>query len=174
MEFGDLGAGFTSPRLHRSDGIDFQSDDNSSISRLVLPTKRTGLHAEHTFPTSPPLDHIVRTPMGSLDRRNGHSSYSSSSYSVPNGLKVDHQPSPVLSRLGSRMEPLSIVTTVADNWLSPTLLSPSSSSASDAVGRPRSCEMLASIKVRHASKTHLLPPFVISEDEFLPNGDGNG
>lgn len=165
IELGDLSAGLS--HLSRSATTNvgvLQSHLNRSADRLgvaprslIMPTKRSTVNRSHHEPTPIPLG--------------------------PVNVGLDHpdrltRPS---SRLGSSSATL------------PSSPIPTISSASaDAIGKLHStdysrvsshfasksphisCGITATVKVRHGSRAHNLPPFVISESELIPSDLGSG
>ncbi|TGZ62861.1 hypothetical protein CRM22_007196 [Opisthorchis felineus] len=154
IELGDLSSGFSNlTQANRTlfDALqsNWISDSNTGGGRrLIIPTKRISLR-------TPPMsdDTNSRIP-GHTDSTNVH--------------KISIQDPSAIDQSSATPE------TKKSPGTSPSLLESNSSPTSNSTTSPlntripTSCGMMASIKIRHATKTHRLPPFVISENDFGP------
>lgn len=165
IELGDLSAGLShlSRATTTNTGV-LQSHLNRSADRLggaprslIMPTKRSTVSRPHHDPAPIPLG-LVNVGLEHPDR---------------------------LARPSSRLGSLSA--TLPSSPI-PTI----SSASADAVGKSHStdysrvsshfasktphmsCGITATVKVRHGSRAHNLPPFVISESELIPSDLGSG
>ncbi|OON14065.1 hypothetical protein X801_10148, partial [Opisthorchis viverrini] len=155
IALGDLSSGFSN--LTQANRTLFDALQSNWISdsstgggrRLIMPTKRISLR-------SPPMtdDTHSRIP-GHTDSTSVHK------ISIEDPSAIDQSSTTPETKKSPGTSP-----SLLESNSSPTSNSTSSPLLNTRI--PTSCGMMASIKIRHATKTHRLPPFVISENDFGP------
>ncbi|KAF8564964.1 hypothetical protein P879_04965 [Paragonimus westermani] len=142
IELGDLSIGMTGLTQPGRSVLHIAHSKASDSPRLILPTRRG------SEITKPVLDYPSPPTVSRTHKQTTHV------------LSPDERSSPAgHSALNSqsKISDFTSATAVGPGYGRPL-----------AQKSPTSCGMMASIKIRHAAKTHTLPPFVISETDFGP------
>ncbi|KAA3676853.1 uncharacterized protein DEA37_0005216 [Paragonimus westermani] len=145
IELGDLSIGMAGLTQPSRSVLHIAHSKASDSPRLILPTRRGSEITKPVFAyPSPPTvsrNHKQTTHVLSPDDRSSPAGHST----------LNSQ---------SKISDFTSATAVVPGYGRPL-----------AQKSPTSCGMMASIKIRHAAKTHTLPPFVISETDFRPIDD---